>query len=268
MDFIVFDLEFNQYTASGSPSGEMRNARPFEIIQIGAVKLNERLDTVGKFSRFVKPFVYPAIDPFITELTGISQEDVENAESFPTVLAEFLEFAGGNDPVLCGWGMSDMKELFRSARRHESEQNTIQLNRIQLDRIPRSFINIQLYAARHFGLSKKKTPSLRSAVEALAIPAARKFHDALNDAVYTSEVFRKIYNASIQPEKYDPSGVRVRLKQTKNSIDFDGLLGQFEKMYARPLTDEEKRMIVLAYKMGRTRQFVRTNGPSDIESRE
>jgi DNA polymerase III epsilon subunit-like protein len=245
MEFIVFDLEFNQYTSPGGLPGVRQKGSPFEIIQIGAVKLDGSLEASGEFARFVRPSVYTGMDPFISELTGISFEDIAEEDPFPIVLAEFLEFAGGKDAVLCSWGMSDIKELFRSALRSGIDQRLL----------PSAFIDIQLHAARYLGLSKRKLPSLQSAAEVLAIPAALKFHNALNDAVYTSEVFRRIYDESIHPENYDPSYKRVRLRQTKSDIDYDGLLRQFEKMYSRPMTDEEKKIIFLAYKMGRTRQF-------------
>ena len=55
MNYIVFDLEWNQ-----SPGGKRwSNSRlPFEIIEIGAIKLNEEKEIVDSFQRLIKPQVY------------------------------------------------------------------------------------------------------------------------------------------------------------------------------------------------------------------
>lgn len=98
---------------------------------------------------------------------------------------------------------------------------------------------------------------LQHAVEILNIPITYPFHDALGDAYYTAEIFKKIYNSSIQPKLYDPSYIPIRPKQQKRVIDTNKLLQQFEKMYALEITEEEKEIIKLAYKMGRTNQFLK-----------
>ena len=54
MDYIVLDLEWNQ-------SGEREHTDKrlnFEIIEIGAVRLNDQKKMVSEFSRLVKPQVY------------------------------------------------------------------------------------------------------------------------------------------------------------------------------------------------------------------
>ena len=55
MNYIVFDLEWNQ-----SPGGKKySNSRlPFEIIEIGAVKMNKKREPVDVFQRLIKPQVY------------------------------------------------------------------------------------------------------------------------------------------------------------------------------------------------------------------
>ena len=55
MNYIVFDLEWNQ-----CPYGkEKENKRlPFEIIEIGAVKLDENRNITDSFQLLIKPEVY------------------------------------------------------------------------------------------------------------------------------------------------------------------------------------------------------------------
>ncbi len=247
MNFIVFDLELNQDFSSM----EVRNAaksQPFEIIQIGAVKLDSALNKVGSFNRFVKPAIYRRVNPFISDLTGITDQQLDSEVHFPEVYREFIDFAEGAGSVFAVWGTSDMKELYRNAEFHS----------LSLKSLSRKYINIQPYVSLYFNYSLKHLLRLEHAVKALNIPGAYPFHDAYNDAYYTSEIFRKIYSPFIQPKIYDPSELPVKpLRQPKRVIDIEGLIGQFEKMYAREMTAEEKGIILLAYKMGKTNQFLK-----------
>lgn len=247
MYFIVFDLELNQDFSSIQNPDEKRAPLPFEIIQIGAVKLDSDFNTVGTFNRYVKPTIYSKVNPFITELTGITTEQLQSEEQFPGVYKEFTEFIDTADSIFCVWGTADIKELFRNAEKHNLSTKSL----------PRRFINIQPYVSLYFNYSPKNLLRLEHAVEALNIPADFKFHNAFYDAYYTAEIFKKIYNSFIQPKMYDPCAVPVRPRQPRRAIDTEGLMKQFEKMYDREMTDEEQSMIILAYKMGKTRQFLK-----------
>jgi hypothetical protein len=143
--------------------------------------------------------------------------------------------------------MSDIRELYKSAEYYS----------MNIELLPKMFINIQPYSSLHFQLPKKVQLRLQNVVEMLNIPIIDKFHDALNDSIYTVQVFKKIYNSSIQPKIYDPSYIKPRTKQHKKIIDIDALIYQFEKMYSREMTEEEKSIIILAYKMGKTNQFLK-----------
>lgn len=56
MNYIVLDLEWNQ-----SPHGKEGTIEhfPFEIIEIGAVKLDETFCEIGEFHRLISPVAYP-----------------------------------------------------------------------------------------------------------------------------------------------------------------------------------------------------------------
>ena len=250
MDYIVFDLEFNQDFSTISNQKARRLC--FEIIQIGAVKLDENLNTVDTFRRNVKPAIYPVINPFITELTGITSEQLAAEETFPAVFEAFAKFSHGTDSVLCSWGMADLKELFRNIEYHN----------IDLKLVSKRYINIQPYASLHFNLSQKKMMKLKTAAELLSIPLVYSFHDALHDAYYAAEILKRIDRESVRPKRYDPEQAAAHDRsvcrgQTRQKIDYNNLILQFEKMYGRELTEEEKSMVILAYKMGKTRQFLK-----------
>ncbi len=79
--FIVFDIE----TTGFSPNND-------KIIEIGAVKIRNR-EIIDTFSEFIYPKC--KIPYKITELTGITDEMVENADPIEIVLPKFMEFIDG-----------------------------------------------------------------------------------------------------------------------------------------------------------------------------
>lgn len=287
MYYIVFDLEFNQDLPSvqessiptdSSRSPEALNASapkppladqnssavdaspaagntapveekrmPYEILQIGALKLNRDFHTVDSFSRLVKPLLYPVVSPFITELTGITTDQVKDEAGFPEVYQDFIRFIGTDEAAFCVWGKTDVKELYRNVIYHNLDRTLL----------PKLYLNIQPYASEYLGFSKKKLLRLRHAAEALELPLSHSFHDAAGDAYYTAEILKKIYKPSMKLKAYDPIQTVSRPRPPKQIIDFDQLYKQFEKMYDREMTEEEKGMIRLAYHMGRTRQFIK-----------
>lgn len=251
-NFIVYDLEFNQdfspkETKTKTTKSCGSAARPcFEIIQIGAVKLDQALNAITTLDRYVKPSIYPEVSPFITELTGITTERLSQEAFFPEVYQAFIDLTSENS-VLCVWGMSDLKELYRNIAFHGLDRSVM----------PRNYINLQGYVSKHFGLMQGRSIKLKSAAELLEIPLIHPFHNACYDAYYTAEILKRIYNTSIQPTVYDPDFKPVRQRQARRTVNFNELIAQFEKMYQRNMTEEEQQMILLAYKMGKTRQFLK-----------
>lgn len=245
--YIVFDLEFNQDFSDESAKNVNGYKFPFEIIQIGAVKLDFQLNIIGSFNSYIKPDIYKKVSPFIEELTGIKTDMLINEKSFPDVYNEFIDFIGDVNSVFCVWGMSDLREMYKSAEYYKEDHSLL----------PKLFINVQPHASLYFHIPKNTQMRLQSVVDMLKIPVIHQFHNALYDSYYTAEIFKKIYDDSFEPAIYNPSYVRPRIRQTKRIIDTDALINQFEKMYNRTISEEEKSMIILAYKMGKTNQFLR-----------
>lgn len=253
MHYIVFDLELNAVDNAQSNGVEDAFNRHFhEIIQIGAVKLDSHQQTVASFNRYVRPVHLDRLNPIVLELTGITPEQLLSAQGFPQVYPEFSAFIGNADAVFCVWGGSDIKELHRSILYHQLDPFLM----------PGRYINVQPYASKHFNLSSKKMLRLEAVVDRLGLPKSQSFHNALHDAVYTAEVFQRIYTPLMKPVVYHPSVLfKKRQRREKVEIDFDALIKQLEKMYARELSEMERDMVKLAYRMGRTRQFAKPNDP-------
>lgn len=219
---------------------------PFEIIQIGAVKLNDNFEIIATFNRLIKPSLYNEIHPFIEELTGINTEMVATEKHFPSVYKEFLKFIGSNDFVMCVWGIDDIKQLIRNIHYHS----------LNIHNNIKKYIDIQNLASKEFNTPKGNRLGLKTAVEFWNIPIQNDFHNALNDAVYTCHVFKKVFNKNLKPSIYsNPNYNRIPTNSLK--VDTEKLISQFEKMFVRKMTKEEKSIIRIAYNMGKTHQFLK-----------
>lgn len=172
--FIVLDLEWNQ-----SPNGKdsSLDRLPFEIIEIGAVKLNESLQIVSEFHRLIRPRVYRQLHFKISEVTHLSIEELDReGEPFDRVMADFLEWCG-TDFRFCIWGSMDLTELQRNMVYHGMELPFA---------YPLFYYDLQkIYALIRGG---KRRDSLDSVVEELELLEDRPFHRALDDAYYTGKV--------------------------------------------------------------------------------
>ena len=90
-----------------------------EIIEIGAVLVEaDTLKTVREMQTFVRPIRHPRLTPFCTQLTTITQADVDGAPRFPSAMAKLKDFLGRDAALFCSWGNYDRNQLERDARRH------------------------------------------------------------------------------------------------------------------------------------------------------
>lgn len=245
MNYIVFDLEFNQgYKYKRKNKSRINPKCRFEIIQIGAVKLNDKLETIDRFDKLVKPQIYKCLHNFISEMTDITIEKLSAASLFNQVYDEWIEFIG-EDAIMCTWGVADMRELVRNINYHN----------LDLSVLPRDYIDLQRIASSHFKTPNGNSIGLKNAVECLKLPLTSQFHDAFNDAYYTAEVFKKIYTDDIVPITYNVNEGDNQSEAKKIKIDTVKLMNQFEKMFKRELSEEEHKIVKLAFNMGRTGQF-------------
>lgn len=200
MNYIVFDLEWNQCPAGKNGSDP---DLPFEIIEIGGIKLNEKREKISEFHRLVKPQVYNWIHDSIHNVIHVDYKELMNGELFPQAVQEFLDWCG-KDFVFCTWGMQDLMELQRNMRYYSL-----------LDLLPGPVIyyDIQkLFSWFHENIKLRR--SLEYAIDCLDIEKEKDFHRALEDAEYTARVFAKLDMAEILPyysiDTYQPPNNRKK----------------------------------------------------------
>jgi len=197
-NYIVVDLEWNQ-----SPYGKKRKNYkiPFEIVEIGAVKLDEDLVPMGEFREIIKPQVYGEIHSKIHEITHMSMKELIQGDKFDKVFARFIKWCG-NDYIFCTWGSMDLTEL----------QKNIDYYKIPNPfKKPLFFYDIQKLYSLLYEDGKIKR-ALDTVIELMNISHTRPFHRALDDAFYTSQIMR---NMDFKRVKQYYSVDYYRLPQTK-----------------------------------------------------
>ena len=82
MEYIVLDLEWNQ---SNTGKEDAVEKLPFEIIEIGAIKLNKERVMVSEFNELIKPQVYHEMHKITSKLIHIQMQELERGRPFPEV---------------------------------------------------------------------------------------------------------------------------------------------------------------------------------------
>ena len=169
MNYIVFDLEWNQ-----NPDGRRHpdSRLPFEIIEIGAVKLNEKREIVDIFQCLIKPKVYHWIHDSIHEVSHVDYHELEKGIPFPRAIRRFLEWCG-EEYRFFTWGDQDVMELQRNMKYY---------NLLKLMPGPVHYYDVQKLFSIKFedGISRR---SLEYATDYLQLPKNRDFHRALADEI-------------------------------------------------------------------------------------
>lgn len=175
MDYIIMDIEFN--------GRKFASDLPMEVIEIGAVRLDSSLQYVNEFSALIKPVHFSKLNNFIKQKTGIAQEEIDQAERFPKVIADFLEWLNQSDSLLLfTWGGEDLKRIIYDTRMHKLD-DTFWMTVHYYDLL-KGFLRV-----RNF----KNDVSVESALLDLNITANGSAHRALDDARMTSDVFLSIF---------------------------------------------------------------------------
>lgn len=107
MSFVILDLEWN-----GSYSTVLHRFVN-EIIEFGAVKVDDEFNITDTFSVLIKPQIGKKLCSKVKELTKITNEELkEKGIPFLDAVNRFTEFSG--DSILMTWGTSDIHALIEN----------------------------------------------------------------------------------------------------------------------------------------------------------
>lgn len=183
MNYIIVDLEWNNTYC------KKKNGFLNEIIEIGAVKLDENLQTVDTFSMFIKAQLGKKLHTRVKELTNITNDDISGGTPFSQAMALFRKWSSGEDTVILTWGDTDVRVLV---------ENFKYFNGINFVPFLKNYINLQKYAQAFMNISKADQIGLSAAAEKLGLVTENySLHRALDDSLLTADIFRVIFNPTM-----------------------------------------------------------------------
>ena len=179
-NYVIVDLEMCN-VPQGARKGMFQAAS--ELIQIGAVLVDENYHIMDSFMTYVAP-QFGAIDSFIERLTGITRKHTEHAPSTKDALESFVNWLP-DDACLVAWSDNDRNQIQREIRGKE-----INIPRLDMYMGEEYWIDCQaLFADR---LDSNKRFRLSEALIIADIDYDEGAHDALIDARNTARLFEKV----------------------------------------------------------------------------
>ena len=186
MNYLVVDFEFTFYKR---PVGRPR-AFFAEIIEIGAVKLDESLKECGKLQNFVKPHFFPKHAKDAMDFCMITDADMKKAITFPAMLEKMSAMYEAGNTLFVAWGDSDYKVLTEGCSRHKLENPVLQADYLDL---------AEAYKLWH---GEENTPGLKTAITEMEVTADGLAHTAFDDAYNTGKVLAKMMEKGWTYEAY------------------------------------------------------------------
>ena len=183
MNYIVLDLEWNQ----GPHRTEPGNVPTFEIIEFGAVKLDEHFQVVDTYESLIKPSIYNTMHKYTAEIVNLEMKDLKKGRGFVEVATEFFEWCG-EDYLFCIWGVQDLVELQRNMDYYQMKP---------LSKGPMKYYDVQKLYSLGYEDGKVRSSLSRVVEEEHLLEEEVPFHRALGDAYYTARIFQKIQNRDL-----------------------------------------------------------------------
>ncbi len=181
MNYVVFDLEWNQSNTGVSSRVE---GLPFEIIEIGAIKVNADGALDAEFNELIRPQVYKEMHRITGKIVHLTMEELKHSRTFPEVATRFEMWCGTAPFLYCTWGTLDVMELQRNRKYYDM---------MPLTEKPMPYLDVQkLFALTYDANEPRKRRALQDAVDYLQIEKHVPFHRAFSDAYYTAKVLQEI----------------------------------------------------------------------------
>ncbi len=228
MNYIVLDLEWNQAADSADERCRMLT---FEIIEIGAVKLNSRMEITDRFHELIRPQVYEEMHKITERLIHIHMDQLQQCRTFPEVAGDFLQWCRGTSAqpyLFATWGPMDLTELQRNMRFFGMDA---------LGKGPLRYYDVQKLFSIAFEDGRIRR-NLEYAVDFLNLEKEKQFHRAMGDAIYTAQILRNIKDPiALQRVSYDTFQLPWDHKSEVHVV-FDN----YAKYISRPFSRKEELM--------------------------
>lgn len=203
MKHVVVDLEMNPVSREFR---EVRRKLNEEVIEIGAVRLDENFQQEAEFQCYVKP-EYGPIKKHITSLTGITQAMVADKKTYAACFQDFVDWVGEEETKIYSWSMSDIKQL-RSECRYK-------LPDFDIEWLNARWVDLQQEFDDRLGLHNSL--ALKHALGAMDHKFEGTQHTALADAINTSAILTLMQDDAKFKETMKPVLEILQLKDDLSS---------------------------------------------------
>ncbi|MGN0570783.1 MAG: exonuclease domain-containing protein [Candidatus Fimenecus sp.] len=183
MNYIVMDMEWN--TAYCKQLGGFLN----EIIEIGAVKLNESLQETDTFSVIIKSQIGKRLQSRVKTLTHLTNDDIANGVSFQKAIMLFTAWLGTQENTFLTWGDGDIRTLIKNC---DYFLNTAELPFVH------HYCDLQKYCQSFTdAASSGQQLGLSAAAEKLGVnPDDYPHHRALDDSRLSAACLQRVFDAA------------------------------------------------------------------------
>ncbi len=177
MSIVFLDLEWN------NAYSKIHHRFVNEIIEIGAVKLDDDYNEVDRFDIIIRSQITKKLGGRFKNLTNISNEEMREGVSFDEALKKFFAWCG-KDFLTVTWSNSDLYTIM--------ENFQIFYNKIP-DNLFETYLDLQRFYHFVYKRDNGNQISLKAAAENLEIPLQDvALHRASDDSAVTAEIFKKI----------------------------------------------------------------------------
>ena len=177
MHYIFLDLEWN------NAYSKIHHRFVNEIIEIGAVKLNEQLIEVDRFDVFIKSRITKKLGTRFKNLTNISNEEMIEGVDFSEAVKKFSQFCG-SDFITVTWSNSDLYAIAENFK-------------LFLGKLPEGYfekyLDLQKFYQSVYVSADGNQISLKNAAENVGINLeSLSLHRASDDSAVTADIFKRI----------------------------------------------------------------------------
>lgn len=188
---IIIDFEFTPVTSRFVDRKKLQ----YEIIEIGAVKLNDDYQLIDSFSSYVHP-IYSTLDEYCSFLTGITNRHLAGAPKFAGAISALYEWIGTDDFKIYEWSNSDKHQFYGECKLKNCKDRFEIL-------CTKEWIDLQ----KEFSVKSKikSAVNLQDALSKLNLFFEGQAHRACDDALNTARILQIMENGNEFEERISSS---------------------------------------------------------------
>lgn len=182
MNYIIIDLEWNNAFTY------LYDKPVNEIIEIGAVKLDETLNIVDTFKQLISPRFSKKLSSRCKRITKITNDEIKR-DGFPfeQVIADFSRWSSGEDNVFLSWSNSDLYVLCENFLKIFGNCNVDFMH---------NYCDAQKYCMSFIEKEGNNQISLAKCAEIFGIDVdTESLHRALADCYLTAQCLKSVFDA-------------------------------------------------------------------------